>query len=141
MAYNDEALQKGIMSELAAMQYWVSEGYQVLSPYTHESKFDFVVYKDNKFTKVQVKTAILATYRDSECAIWRARNKRGQNGSYELQDYDVLHVCRQTDGKHWVIPHSRIQGIESITLEREDGQPLRSNSNFTDMHTYVVETH
>lgn len=139
MAYNDEALQKGIISELAALQHWVGEGYQILTPYTHESKFDFVAYKDNTFTKVQVKTAQLAIYKTGNCAIWRARNKRGQNAFYELEDYDILHVHRPTDGACWLIPHERIVGIESVTLERDDGQPLRSNSNFQDMEQYKVK--
>ena len=138
MTHSDEALRKGIIAELVAQQHWLGEGHHILTPITNDTKFDFVAYKDGDFVRVQVKCAILSRYKSGCPSLWRARNKRGQNADYELDDYDVLHVVRVLDNTQWVIPHAVVEGMQAVTLCREDGKDLRSNTKTPAMGPYKV---
>ena len=57
---------KGAASELKAQTYFLENGYQVFQPVIQHGIADFIVYKDGKFSKVQVKTAYTM---DSEITI------------------------------------------------------------------------
>ena len=48
---------KGASSELKAQVWFLENGYQVFTPTVQQGIADFVVYKDDIFSKVQVKTA------------------------------------------------------------------------------------
>lgn len=136
MGYNPQAIRKGNRAELLAQSYWLSEGYDILLPYGHDSHYDFVATNGSAFLRIQVKSAILVTYKEGNPSLWRVRNKRGKNGKYPEKAYDYLHAVRGEDHTHWVIPESVVRNIEAITLERDDGQPLRSNSTFGFMKDY-----
>src|SRR5262245_37623728 len=46
---------KGDIGVLKAQADLASKGYMVLKPLTEHAEFDLVIYKDHKFTRVQVK--------------------------------------------------------------------------------------
>jgi hypothetical protein len=139
MGYNQEAIRKGNRNELLAQAHWLSKGYNILQPFGHDSHYDFVAENGEEFVKVQVKTAILTTYTNGCPSLWRARNKRGQNGKYPPNAYDILHVVEAStpEHRHWCIPESDVFGIETVTVAREDGEPLRSNTKVPNLDRYL----
>ena len=48
---------KGAASELKAQIWFLENGYQVFTPAIQQGIADFIAYKDEQFSKVQVKTA------------------------------------------------------------------------------------
>lgn len=123
MGRSVDAIRKGIIGEQLAKIYFLNQGYEVLSPSTHEKPYDFVVEKNSKFQRVQVKTEVCFGN------LVRFRNKHGaNNASYKVSDYDILAGVWIDRKQIYLFKSSDINETkygESLTVATIDGSELR----------------
>ena len=114
--------QKGLVAEHQLKTYFLQEGYDILNPEGDYSPYDFVVYKNNEFMKIQSKYVSLSdngtiTVDFSEIRI----NDRVVHKGVQLSEIDIIGVyCPDTNKCYFI----RIKYLEkdkgSITLRISD---------------------
>ena len=111
--------QSGLISELTAMQYMISEGYTVFIPVCTSPKCDFIAMNEQEVLKVQVKTATWSKsskYSYLQCRL-SSRNKK-PNPIYQEGDFDI---CLFVDNRRiWKVPFENIEGMTSICLDSDN---------------------
>ena len=107
--------QTGLSAELYTASYFAAQGYDVFWPMQTQSRADFLVFKDDKYIKVQCKKATWSktgTYKYLQCRLTN-RNK-GAKPKYTAEDFDVLVM---TDLESiWVTDFSEISELTSVCL-------------------------
>ena len=117
---------RGAISELTAQQYYLEQGYQVFIPVTQQGWVDFVVYKDNKLLRVQVKTAG-----------WNFSNKNSEQGYLQCrtrltnkyqdvpicEQYDILFIVKDTH--KWEIPSADIESSNLSLLKHNSDKKYK----------------
>lgn len=81
-----ETSRKGTIGELAAMQHFLREGYDVFKEVTGSSEVDFIVYKDSKFTRIQVKTSTSK----NELVVFEACKQHNHTLPFRGDEFDVM---------------------------------------------------
>lgn len=81
----------GAAAEMLVASRFFAAGYEVYHPLATQSKADLVVYKDDKFVKVQVKKATLITTNGNTFS--QVRLGGCGRAMYEEGDYDILAVA------------------------------------------------
>lgn len=77
--------QKGLITEMKVMLYFIELGYNVSQPLNSDSKYDCILDKDNKLYRIQIKTSHLSTTTNNSiefkcCSTTTTQNHRKQNG-------------------------------------------------------------
>lgn len=102
---------KGAASEMKAQIWFLENGYQVFLPSVQQGIADFIVYKDNEFSKVQVKTAYTMDSGDYNYLLVRlGRSQSTRNGprtrTYDPNEpddcFDILFVVYEN--QQWLVP-------------------------------------
>ena len=102
---------KGAASEMKAQIWFLENGYQVFLPSVQQGIADFVVYKDDEFSKVQVKTAYTMDSGDYNYLLVRlGRSQTTRNGprtrTYDPNKpddcFDILFVVYEN--QLWFVP-------------------------------------
>lgn len=136
MGHSTSAIQKGIIAEFLAKAHFAKQGYEILSPTTHETSYDFLAVAGSEFIKVQVKAVLVGTGRSD--SYLRLRNKHGQNRLYKIEDYDLLAGVHVESNRIWIFKSIEINEKghgETITLETLEGRPVRRRKGFNPIYT------
>lgn len=111
--------QKGDSATGAAIQYFLSKGYEVCLPIGDKRDYDLVVEKNNLLSRVQVKYAGLYPGKD-KCKV--ALRITGGNQSYKYSKtysddaFETLFVYT-AKGQKYVLPWSSVTARNEITIE------------------------
>jgi hypothetical protein len=114
--------QQGDVGVAKAIFYYTASGYTVSIPNTDNSRYDLVVEKKGKFSRVQVKTT---TYK-SEYGIYQAalktsggnRTGKGKVSYISSSEIDLLFVLTET-GTMYEIPVNILKSKSSVSLGRK----------------------
>ena len=96
----------GNITEVSCMLEFMKLGYPVLTPYGDCQRYDFVVEINNKFYRIQSKTANDA-YIDEGYIVFRCDNTTTKNGKVVHHSYDeneIDYFSTFYDGKCYLIP-------------------------------------
>ena len=86
--------------------------YNILQPLNPKSVYDFVVERDGKFKKVQVKTTSVDT---NKISFHKGNgNKYSDWNHYEVGDFDYLCACKFPDV--YVVPFSKLKSSTSLSF-------------------------
>lgn len=118
---------KGDLGVLKAQADMASQGFMILLPLTEHSPFDLVIYKNQKFLRVQVKYRTCNTRGCLDIAlqsIWS--DKQGvHRTSMDKNDVDIICIyCPDTDSCYYFDP--KIVKRESISLRMN---PSKNNQH------------
>ena len=106
---------KGAASEIKAQLWFLENGYQVFLPAIQHGIADFVVYKDEEFSKVQVKTAYTMDSGDYNYLLVRLGRSQSTRQGTKTRTYDpdnpddcfdILFVVYEDE--RWLIPSDHI---------------------------------
>jgi len=106
---------KGAASELKAQLWFLENGYQVFLPTIQQGIADFIVYKNQEFSKVQVKTAYTMDSGDYNYLLVRlGRSTSARQGpktrTYDPTNdddcFDILFVVYED--QQWLVPADNI---------------------------------
>jgi hypothetical protein len=102
-----------------AIQYYISEGYEVCLPIGDKRAYDLIIEKDGLLARVQVKFAGL--YKDKQKCLVGLRITGGNQSyhyakKYSNSDFDILFVYTES-GKRFSIPWSEVTARSEITIE------------------------
>lgn len=98
--------QKGNITEVECMLSFLKLGYNVLIPYGDCERYDFVVEINNKFYKIQVKTANTSHINDGYVE-FNTANKTTKNGKFVRHTYtkeQIDYFMTSYEGKTYLIP-------------------------------------
>lgn len=96
----------GNITEVSCMLEFMKLGYPVLTPYGDCQRYDFVVEINNKFYRIQSKTAN-DTHIDEGYIVFRCDNTTTKNGKVVHHSYDeneIDYFSTFYDGKCYLIP-------------------------------------
>lgn len=96
----------GNITEVSCMLEFMKLGYPVLTPYGDCQRYDFVVEINNKFYRIQSKTAN-DTYIDEGYIVFRCDNTTTKNGKVVHHSYDeneIDYFSTFYDGKCYLVP-------------------------------------
>lgn len=126
----------GSIHELKAATYAASLGYSVYWPLLTQSKCDFIIEIDNRFSKVQVKTATNSKaggYNYLQCRL-RSRNKYGKE--YKEGDFDIIVFIYED--QMWVANWEQVKGLVSVCLG-SDNPNYKPREKEYDPNTWKVD--
>lgn len=104
----------GAASELLAASFFLKHGYQVYWPAAQQSWVDFVIYKDEKFQRVQVKTAWWNRSSNHDYLQCRIRSTNKYQDIHPKDAFDLLVVIYEQD--LWIIPSHELDS-SNISLK------------------------
>jgi hypothetical protein len=116
---------KGRLAELLAISRFIELGYIVLEPVNKDGVYDFVVEKDNIFSKVQVKKLRLLENNSYELSIRSATHNRKVNKvkTYTKNDVDfIIGVDIETKNVYKIA----IEDCNKYTVILRKGKPLNN---------------
>ena len=96
----------GNITEVSCMLEFMKLGYTVLTPYGDCQRYDFVVEINNKFYRIQSKTAN-DTYINEGYIVFRCDNTTTKNGKVVHHSYDeneIDYFSTFYDGKCYLVP-------------------------------------
>lgn len=96
----------GNITEVSCMLEFMKLGYPVLTPYGDCQRYDFVVEINNKFYRIQSKTAN-DTYLNDGYIVFRCDNTTTKNGKVVHHSYDeneIDYFSTFYDGKCYLVP-------------------------------------
>ena len=96
----------GNITEMSCMLEFMKLGYPVLTPYGDCQRYDFVVEINNKFYRIQSKTAN-DTYINEGYIVFRCDNTTTKNGKVVHHSYDeneIDYFSTFYDGKCYLVP-------------------------------------
>ena len=96
----------GNITEVSCMLEFMKLGYPVLTPYGDCQRYDFVVEINNKFYRIQSKTANNA-YINEGYIVFRCDNTTTKNGHVIHHSYDEIEIDYFStfyDGKCYLVP-------------------------------------
>ena len=96
----------GNITEVSCMLEFMKLGYPVLTPYGDCQRYDFVVEINNKFYRIQSKTAI-DTYINEGYIVFRCDNTTTKNGKVVHHSYDeneIDYFSTFYNGKCYLVP-------------------------------------
>lgn len=121
----------GALSELKASMYFVTQGWVMYYPCSHDTAVDMLGIKGPRVKRIQVKTAYVCGN------ILRANVDHKKEAKYSPDTVDTM-VCIY-DNRLWVIPMEDIEEETTLNLGRTDGSPSKPRGTF-DHTKYEVRT-
>lgn len=102
-----------------AIAYFLSNGYTVAIPISDSQKYDLVVDKDGKLSRVQCKTSFKKNrsgfYQVELRTISNTRGRKLEIRKPSKDEFDFLFVT-DGDGKTYLIPSTEVHEMSSISL-------------------------
>ena len=105
----------GAVSELKAMEYYLSKGYEIFTPLLSQSRADFIAASCDDCKKVQVKTATWSRAGNHKYLQVRLTDRTGIKRMYEDGDFDEMAIIDEND--IWIAPWKDIKGLTSLCLD------------------------
>lgn len=106
---------RSITSEQFSSCFFTVNGYRVCYPISHDAPYDFVVEKDNKLQRVQVKTINLkhckSGYKKYTFPLCSSNKKK-----YDLGDFEILSAVLPEHNIIYNIPHKEVYANKVVTL-------------------------
>ena len=105
----------GLSTELYMASWFSEREYAIYWPMSTQSRCDFVVEKDGKFQKIQVKKATWSQtgpYKYLQC---RLQNRNKHSRWYEEGDYDLI-VFVSDEKEIWIAPFAEVNNLVSVCL-------------------------
>ena len=94
---------KGLMGELKFAIHLLEMGWQVYEPIDQNSRADYIIEKDGKFKKIQVKYCSL--YKG--CLRIELEHPHRKTGPYQEEEIDEIAVYNPEYDKYYLIPLKR----------------------------------
>ncbi len=119
--------QKGDIAAGMAIQYFISEGYEVCLPIGDKRDYDLIVEKDNILSRVQVKYAGLYS-RGNQCKAGLRITGGNQSFHYAKKYSDIafdLLFVHTAKGQQYLIPWSKLKIRNEISIEHSKYQSYR----------------
>jgi len=113
----------GQANELLAATHFAEQGYIIYWPAATQSKCDFVIERDGKLQKVQVKTAAWNKPKNSpfkylQCRLV-SRNNYGYKSFYTKGDFDII-VFVSPEKRMWACYYEDIKELTSVCLDSDN---------------------
>jgi len=108
---------KGTISEQKVFIKFVENDISVFTPFTAGTEEDCIVRKNNRYFRIQIKTATLTKKHRFRASILRRRNKgalKRQRVRYENIDFYVIYV--PVIETFYVIPESATSQVNEVNL-------------------------
>jgi len=121
--------QKGLITEMEVMLYFIKLGYNVSQPLNVESKYDCIIDINNKLYKIQIKTAHLYTRAKNaieiKCrSVTTTQNHRKEEG-YTSNDIDFFATAWENEV--YLIPVSECASTKVLHLDKST---IRTNCSY-----------
>lgn len=102
-----------------AISHFMSNHYEVCLPIGDKRRYDFVIEKDAKLARVQVKYA--GIWKDNDKCMASLRTMGGNQSyytakKYEKGDFDILFVHTER-GENYLFPWLEIEATSCLTIE------------------------
>lgn len=96
--------EKGNLGESKAIADLISQGYEVIIPFSSNLPFDLVIYKNNKFYRIQVKYRSIANgILQVICRRTTVTSKQQKHRSIKKDEVDFICVyCPETDKCYYI---------------------------------------
>jgi len=105
----------GVKNELKAASYFAGKGFEVYWPMHTQSRCDFIIYKNEYFNKVQVKTATWSKTGEHLYLQCRLKNRNKYGTVYLEGDFDWIVFI---DGERmWATGWEEVEGLSSVCLD------------------------
>lgn len=110
---------KGRLAEAKVLAYFIEQGYEAYTPFSDNSKYDLLVYKDGQLSRVSVKF----TSRQLPSGSWEATMKnvsRRNHGTvvisyFDNSQYDLVAVYIGPESRVVVVPATQV-GKTSLSV-------------------------
>lgn len=103
-----KTIQNGDIAEAIVASELLKEGFQVFSPFSHNTTCDMIVLVSDTMEpiKIQVKKVFLKKEGKSKMARYIETRKRtdGNPRKYNVNDFDYCIACDITTNECWIIP-------------------------------------
>lgn len=117
----------GAIAELQAMQYYLSNGYEIFTPLLPSSRADFVATKDGVCKRIQVKKATWSSSGSYKYLQARLHDRTERKKMYEDGDFDEI-VFLSDEGDIWIADWPSVKGLTSVCLAgTKDGYTATSS--------------
>jgi hypothetical protein len=101
---------RGEWAELRFMAAAAEHGLHVTKPWGETLEYDFIVEREAKFVRVQVKSTGFKDRSGYSCAVRRCR------GAYEGNPFDFLAVYLVPEDLWYIIPEEVVHGKKSVAI-------------------------
>lgn len=110
--------QKGLITEMRVMLYFIEQGYNVSQPLNADSKYDCIVDINNKLYRIQVKTAHKSSKTKDAIEIkcfstTTTQNHRKQSG---YTKNDIEYFATVWEGEVYLIPITECSSSKTLHL-------------------------
>ncbi len=103
-------------SELRFASEFVRKGWAVFLPYGEDSPVDLLIYKDDKFKRIQVKAS---KPRNGAINCHLRSSNNWQHKKYSRKDIDFFALYDYENKKGYLIPIDKVEGMSEIKLRLE----------------------
>lgn len=100
---------KGNIGEAKALQYFISEGYEVYLPFGTASKCDLIVLKNNITKRISVKTTTSKTS-SGKYRVKIRQSKLNEDKPFDKNSSDILFI--------YVLPEDRVVILNSMEIDK-----------------------
>lgn len=127
-------------NELIAALYYVSIGYLIYWPLTHQGPCDFIAVNKDDLVKVQVKSRYRMNRPNGKAYI-QATVRRGggkrKDRYYSKEECDVIAVV--FEDHIWVFPIEAVEGLKTVNLFKGQETERKSRLDTLDVNPYQVK--
>lgn len=123
---------RGAASELLAASRFAARGFEVFFPAMPQSSVDFAIYKDGKFTRVQVKTGTCPNKKYPH--LIQVRLGGSNRRAYDSDSFDILAVVHGE--RLWAIPADAVDITQTticFAMDNVSGRKLKVDINQYEM--------
>ena len=129
--------QLGNITEVEVMLEFLKQGYQVLTPYGDCERYDFVVEIQNKFYKIQVKTAHIEEGKISfNTASTHYSNGKCIHDTYTKKDIDYFAFYIKEWDVCCLVPIEDIGTQKQICLRKDDPLSPQRKIHYVDDYSF-----
>ena len=123
--------QKGLITEMEVMLYFVKLGYDVSQPLNSDSRYDCIIDKQGKLYRIQIKTSHLAKTENSiefKCRSVTTTQNHYKEKTYSPNDIEFFATCWQ--GEVYLVPAEQCSSSKILHLIK-DG-PVHKNWSYAE---------
>lgn len=113
--------QKGLITEMRVMLYFIELGYNVSQPLNADSRYDCIIDVNNKLLKIQIKTAHLAPKTENAIEI-KCRSVTTTQNLYKEKTYnenEIDYFATYWDNEVYLIPTVECSNQKILHLNDE----------------------
>lgn len=123
--------QKGLITEMEVMLYFIKLGYAVSQPLNQDSRYDCILDVNGKLYKIQIKTSHLST-KSQNSIEFKTRSITTTVGHYKESTYDVDEIdyfATVWDNQIYLVPANQCSSSKTLHLSKET---QRSNWSYAE---------